>query len=338
MKKVKILVILSILFFLFTGPAGSENSSDLITMSFVGDILLDSYYVSTDDYPFQNIDKYLKSSDITVGNLECPISDRGYANPGKDPQAVAEGREYIFRASPEVGKSLVKAGFDLVTLANNHSMDYSEEALLDTLDFLKENNIKYVGAGHDIYEASGPSYIKVKGMKVAFLGFSEIVPSGYNATESYPGIAPGRMEYDGATFDEYVQGARKKADIVVVLFHWGEERNFYADSWQQELAHQAVDMGADLVVGSHPHVLQGIEEYKDKLIVYSLGNFVFGSASTDSSETIIFKCSFKGKKLSGIELVPVYINGGIPEKATGDRKEGILNLMKSLSSDLGTEL
>jgi len=336
-KNIKSILMIFLFFIMISLPAFSGDGGDTFTINFVGDILLDSSYLYDSSYPFKYIDKELKSADITVGNLECPISTGGYPNPGKDPGAVAAGREFIFRGSPEMGKSLVTAGFDLVTLANNHSMDYSDEALLDTLDFLKKNNIKYVGAGKDIYEATGPAYFEVKGVKVAFLGYSEIVPSGYNATEYYPGIAVGRMEYDGATFDGDVKKAAEKADIVIVLFHWGEERNFYADSWQQELAYRAVDMGADLVIGSHPHVLQGIEKYKGSIIAYSLGNFVFGSCG-DSAETIILKCSFKGKELSSLECIPVCINSGKPAPATGETKGRIIDMMKELSSELGYKL
>jgi len=313
----------------------SQENDELLTMSFVGDILLDTAYLADSDDPFQNIKKELKNSDITAGNLECPVSYNGYPNSGKDPEAVDAGREFIFRATPEMGKSLSAAGFDLVTLANNRSLDYGDPAILDTLEFLRENNIKYVGAGQDIYEATTPVYIEKKGVKVAFLGFSEIVPAGYNATESYPGIAVARMDYGGATFDEYIKEGSENSDITVVLIHWGAEGTHDADSWQKELAHQAVDMGADLVIGSHPHVLQGIEKYKDSVIVYSLGNFVFDSWAEASRETVIFKCSYKGTKLAGIELIPVYINNGKPEPATGDRKSYILDLMKYLSLELG---
>ena len=203
--------------------------------------------------------------------------------------------------------------------------------------FLKENNIKYVGAGRDLSEATKPAYFDVKGVKIAFLAYSEIIPAGYGATEYYPGIAPGRMIYGGATFDDDIKSAKKNADIVIVLFHWGEEHTFYADSWQMELAHQAVDMGADLVVGSHPHVLQGIEEYNGSVIAYSLGNFVFNSYG-DGAETIILQCSFKGKSLASVKCIPVFINSGKPEPAAGDTKEIIMERMRKLSLDLGYKL
>ena len=130
----KYFFVILILLFLTIPLCAEENT---VTINFVGDILLDPAYHDDGNYPFKYIESELKNADITAGNLECPISLRGYPNPGKDPDAVKAGKEYIFRAPPELGKSLVSAGIDIVTLANNHSMDYGDDAIYDTLDFFE---------------------------------------------------------------------------------------------------------------------------------------------------------------------------------------------------------
>ena len=335
-KKIRVFSILLLIFILCVFKVCSQEHS--FTMTFVGDILLDSNYLPDEAYPFKYVEEILQKSDITAGNLECPVSTRGYPNPAKNPASVAAGREYIFRASPKMAESLSKAGFDLLSLANNHSMDYGSEALLDTVDFIHSFNGGTAGAGKNIYDARSPYYIQVSGTLVAFLAYSEIVPYSYGATQYSPGISVASMDYNRDYFCEDIKKAKENADIVVVYFHWGEERKFHADRIQMDFARKAVDMGADLVIGVHPHVLQGIERYKNGLIAYSLGNFVFNPSDEASRETIILQCIFEHEKLSDISLIPVYIQSGKPVIATGGRKNKIMERIRNLSAELGFNL
>ncbi|MEQ8224322.1 MAG: CapA family protein [Candidatus Eremiobacterota bacterium] len=307
-------------------------------MTFVGDILLDTNYLPDEGYPFKYVEKILLESDITVGNLECPVSRRGYPNPVKNPASVASGHEYIFRASPKMADSLSNAGFDVMSLANNHTMDYGPEALLDTVDFLHSFNTGAIGAGRNIYDARSPYYIQIHDTLVAFLAYSEIVPYSYGAGQGSPGISVASLDYNRDYFCEDIKKAKENADIVVIYFHWGKERIFQADKIQRAFARKAVDMGADMVIGTHPHVIQGMERYKNGLIAYSLGNFVFNPSGESSKETIILKCIFEKEKLSHINLIPVYIQRGKPVIATGERKNKIMERIRNLSAELGFNL
>jgi poly-gamma-glutamate synthesis protein (capsule biosynthesis protein) len=337
MKEIIFIILLAFFVLTINSVTFSEDiSGNCFNMTFTGDILLDPAYLPDKKYPFLYVEKILRESDISVGNLECPISYVGSPNPAKSTESIKSGRNYVFRGSPELAKSLQNAGYDVFSLANNHSMDYGDRALIDTLNYLKEMGIGWAGAGKNKREAKDPFYIEVKGTKVAFLAYSEIVPSGYEATEYHPGIAVARMDYYGATFDEDIKSAKKKCDILVVFFHWGVENTFYADYIQSNYARRAIDMGADIVIGSHPHVLQGVEEYKNGIIAYSLGNFVFDPRGEDAKETIIFQCFFEDKKLVNIKLIPVYIKSGKPQIAEGERNKKILNRMIKLSKKFGT--
>lgn len=331
------LILLNI-FILFTFKVCSQEETEKFTMTFVGDILLDKNYLPDEVYPFKYVEKILHESDITAGNLECPVSTRGYPNQAKNPASVSSGREYIFRASPKMAESLSIAGFDVMSLANNHTMDYGPDALMDTLDFLHSFNTGAIGAGKNIYDARSPYYIQVKNTLVAFLAYSEIVPYSYGATQYSPGISVASMDYKRNYFCEDIKKAKENADIVVIYFHWGEERSFYADRIQKDFARRAVDMGADLVIGTHPHVIQGMERYKNGLIAYSLGNFVFDPYGENSRETIILQCIFKNEILSDINIIPVYIQSGKPVIATGGRKNKIMERIRNLSAEMGFNL
>ncbi|MEQ8190554.1 MAG: CapA family protein [Candidatus Eremiobacterota bacterium] len=335
-KKIRVFSILFLILILCIFKISSNEKT--FTMTFVGDILLDKNYLPDEVYPFKYVEEILQKSDITAGNLECPVSMRGYPNPAKNPASVAAGREYIFRASPKMAESLSRAGFDVLSLANNHSMDYGTQALLDTVDFIHSFNGGATGAGKNISDARCPYYIQIQDTLVAFLAYSEIVPYSYGATEYSPGIAVASMDYNRDYFRKDIKKAKENADIVVVYFHWGEEKKFHGDRRQKELARQSVDMGADLVIGVHPHVLQGIEKYKNSLIAYSLGNFVFNPSDEASKETIILQCKFENEKLSHINLIPVYIQSGKPVPATGGRKNKIMERIRNLSAELGFNL
>lgn len=208
----------------------------------------------------------MKDADLMWINNEFCYSDRGERYPGK---------AYTFRSDPANVSILKDLGVDVAGLANNHVFDYQEEALLDTFDTLKDAGIPYVGAGHDIKEASAPVYAKAGPLKVAFVAAEraekyQIVTR--EATEDQAGVL---RCYDNARFVASIKEAAEHADYVIALPHWGTENETTLEEAQTDGAREYLDAGADAVVGAHPHVLQGIDFYEDQPIVYSLGNFWF---------------------------------------------------------------
>ncbi len=258
--------------------------------------------------PFASVIDQLEKADLTIGNLECPISERG----------EPEEKAYAFRAPLSSAMSLKLAGFDLLNLANNHVLDFGQEAFFDTLESLEEQGIAFCGAGQDENSTRNPIILERNGLRIAFLGYLNIPIWKYDyiqwrAVEDEPGIAWG-FRYDIKTDVEKVA---QKSDIVVVMMHFGNEYEEIVSEQQIDLAHIAIDSGAHLVVGSHPHVLQAIEEYKHGLIVYSIGNFVFDQFDGKSNQSGIFSVHLNSDGIKSYELIPVIINSdGLPELQT----------------------
>ena len=253
-----------------TEPARPEP----VRLLFAGDVQLSSHVMGAygkagDDISGVVGEAYLermREADIFMVNEEFPFSDRG----------AAADKQYTFRSPPERVSLLKDMGIDIVTLANNHALDYGRDALLDTCDTLESAGIRYVGAGSDLERAKKLETIEANGRTIGFLGASRVIPTGsWNAGENTPGML---TTYDPAVLLEEIQKAKEVCDYLVVYVHWGIERNDKPETYQRTMGKQYIDAGADLVIGSHPHVLQGIEYYDGKPIVYSLGNFVFGSS------------------------------------------------------------
>lgn len=224
-------------------------------------------------YGFQHIGRETRAADIFLTNLECPLTSRG----------EKLEKNFAFRASPWLARVLVDGGVDVASLANNHLYDYGSEGLFDTLTSLQATGIGHFGAGGNLAAAREPAIVERNGLKVAFLGYfflgdRNIEPPAIYATDTKPGVA-GCFKGDeciGQMVEEDIKNALEKADIVVPYFHWGREAQDEVMPYQRTLAHRAVDAGAQLVLGAHPHVIHGIEEYKGVPIAYSLGNFIFG--------------------------------------------------------------
>lgn len=254
-------------------PDVTEDEEDKeITMVFTGDIYLSNYVTSA--YDKEGIDGIvskelldeLSNADVTMANQEFAFSNRGTAAPDK---------QFTFRLSPTYISTFLDMGIDIATLANNHTLDFGRDALLDSIDTLRENNIAYVGAGEDITRARETKYMDVKGKNIAFLAASRVIPvTEWNATSTSPGLF---TTYDPTALIEEIKSAKDKSDFIVVYVHWGLERKSHPEEYQRKLAQQYIDAGADIVIGSHPHVLQGVEYYNGKPIIYSLGNFIFNN-------------------------------------------------------------
>jgi poly-gamma-glutamate capsule biosynthesis protein CapA/YwtB (metallophosphatase superfamily) len=302
MKKITINCIIALILTLAASAFGAEPmpQQDEITIAAVGDLMLGNrtgpfLKEFGPDYPFVNVKPVLEQADIVVGNLESPITTRGTA---------AEHKTFTLRAGPLAAKALKQGGFRVVTLANNHMMDFGPLALQDTLAALDDNEILYTGAGMDLDDARAPAILKIKGKTVAFLAYSLTFPLDFFASAGRPGTAPGYTEFVKADIEK----VRPLADLVIVSFHWGAELMTAAKDYQIALGRQAIDWGADLVLGAHPHVLQELELYKGRFIAYSLGNFVFGSESNRANTSMILLLTFKGKSLVRVESVPLDVN------------------------------
>jgi poly-gamma-glutamate synthesis protein (capsule biosynthesis protein) len=235
----------------------------------------------------------LRSADITTGNLEGAISTRGAPVPNK---------EFHFEGPEELLSGARKyAGMDVLTLANNHVMDYGADALADTLAAARRAGIETVGAGMTLAQARRPVFFRVGGLTVAFLGYSDVNPAGFVATSSTPGTAPADTDQIAAD----VSAARRKADLVVVWFHWGVELRPLPDSRQQLFAGAALNAGARVVLGAHPHVLGHVgRPTRSTLVAWTLGNFVFPSSSPGTVRTAILLVKLDRHGVSGFRLVP----------------------------------
>jgi poly-gamma-glutamate synthesis protein (capsule biosynthesis protein) len=217
-------------------------------------------------------------------------------------------------------------------------MDFGPLALQDTLATLAENSILYTGAGMDLDDARSPAILKIKGKTLAFLSYSLTFPLEFFASAKRPGTAPGYADFVKADIEK----VRPLADLVVVSFHWGAELMTAAKDYQIELGHQAIDWGADLVLGHHPHVLQEIEVYKGRLIAYSLGNFVFGSESNRTNTSMILLLTFRGNTLSKVEAVPLDVNNYRihyqPKVLAGKAAGDVLDSINAASERFKTKL
>ncbi len=267
---------------------------------------------------FSAVQPALSSADLLVGNLECVISDLGQAQP----------KAYRFRAPPEAAAALSLAGFSVVGVANNHAMDYDSDALADMITRLNERNILTVGAGKNAAAAHAPVIIERKGLRIAFLAYVDVLVESrtgfdtrtWTAGPNSPGVAwaePKRMASD-------IEAAKTQADVVIVLLHSGLEGRTEIYPAQQAEAQAAIDAGAALVLGSHPHVLQQTEKYHGGLIVYSLGNFVFDGFTKPENYTAIFTASLSASGVDEYSWIPVVIEDGLPRMATAQEAAEIL--------------
>ncbi len=271
---------------------------------------------------------YLEEAHLAFVNLESPISDKGARNTAK---------EYTFRSRTALAGGLAAAGVDVVSLANNHTLDYGSKALLDTLERLDDAGVAYAGAGADRRAAEAPALLITPAGIVKVLAFTEIIPGGFAATAEHPGVNATTPDRERVLAS--IAAAAETADFVVVSFHWGTEYTGQATREQRRLAHRAVDAGADLVLGHHPHVIQGLELYRSHLIAYSLGDFVFDHYSRITGEAFVLQVSLPKEGPPSFTAIPVYLDeDGVPAPVSGEEAHVILDRLSSLSADLGLTL
>ena len=292
----------------------------------VGDIMLArglGEAIRSGDYPFAAVQHLLNRADLTIGNLESALGEGGQA----------ETKGYTFQAPPEAAETLAHAGFDVLSLANNHAMDYGTQNLLQALELLKAQGVLGVGAGSDDSQANAPLFIEVGTLNIAFLSFVDVPVEVrgfdtrvWNAGTGKAGVAwadPQRMRTG-------IESARASADLVIVLLHSGYEYISEPSPPQQLAARLAIDSGADLVIGHHAHVLQGIEYYGDGVIVYGLGNFAFEDGGVQ--DTGLMNIWIDNEGVRSLEFVPLVLpDDGRPIPANPVRAELIRSNIYSLT-------
>lgn len=304
-----------------------------VVLMAAGDIMLDrgvrkKMEAQGEDYPLAAISALLKSADLAVGNFEGAIS----ADAPKTPKC------YCFRADPSCVAMLKRAGFGALSLANNHSMDCYQEGLGDTMDLLDAGSLPWFGARR-AGQPARVAELKVRGLRFAFAGFDDISPD-------IPSIRPGEPVVEFASEEavrETLAAVRPRADLLVASFHWGNEDTHEPTERQRLLAQAAVDAGADLVLGHHPHVLQGFRSTlgpggRRVLIAYSLGNFVFDQRREMQRESLLLRCEVDRGGLRGAEVIPLRIRGFRPEVATGEEAAQTLAALAGWSKREGGSL
>jgi poly-gamma-glutamate capsule biosynthesis protein CapA/YwtB (metallophosphatase superfamily) len=321
-KSVVLLIIL-----LFPAAATAEG----IVIAAVGDIMLagsgrKTFVRNSYDYPFAATTAVLKNSDLAIGNLEAPITTGG---------VEYRGKRFRFRTAPAAASAIKRAGFTFLSLANNHILDFGVEGLRDTMSRLETAGILHAGAGTELQSARREALATAKGKTVAFLAYSLTQPVEFFATPGRAGTAPGYSAY----FTEDIARAKHHADYVIVSFHWGAELATFPKPYQITAAHRAIDAGADVVIGHHPHVLQGAERYGKGVILYSLGNFTFGSMGTGPRHGVIARIKLDAG-VEEVELVPINVDNRKvrfqPRPASAVEGRATADHFTRISGDWGT--
>jgi len=309
---------------------------------------------------FGKLTPLFQRAGVAFVNLELPLSRRGQP---------AE-KEILLRGTPEMATALSEARLDLLAIANNHILDYGEQALIDTLALLKKGGLAHTGAGANLSIARRPALIERSGFRIGLLAYSSIIPRGFAAGIDKTGLNPLRAhtsyrqhrdltEYPGSlptisTWAEpddlrrmkrEVRALKKQVDTVIVSHHWGTSMIHAPREFQGEIARASIDAGADIVLGGHPHVLQGIEFYKGVPIVYSMGNLIFDFEipffTKASKQTVLFGATLTKKGVVDIHFIPCW-SGDFekPRLLSPRRGEGkdIVDLIRRLSTPFGTRI
>ena len=308
------------------GEPETENATEPqkdTTILFTGDVLFANAFRSGYDANGINgvisaeLLEELNSADILMINNEFPCSDRG---------APMEDKQYTFRCSPFYVTALNEMGVDLVSLANNHTLDYGKDALTDTFATLDEAGIRYGGAGDSVERSQEIQIFEVNGKKFGFIAVSRVIPVvDWKSEYSLPGLF---SCYDETRLIELVEEAREICDFVAVYPHWGVEYQAEPVENQTNIAQKCIKAGSDIIVGSHTHCLQSVEFLEGKPVFYSLGNFVFGQ-SIDKSVAV--KVTVTGNGEVSCQVIPVYAQGGVTRLAEGETADHILRYLDEIS-------
>ena len=307
-------------------------SPDEMTLGFAGDICFHDGYSNMSalrdrsggiyDCILPGVMEGIKGVDIFMVNNEFPYSSRGTPTAGK---------QYAFRSRPENVNILHEMGVDIVGLANNHAYDHGPDALIDTVDILNEAKVPFVGAGKNIDEAVKPAYFKINGKTISYTAATQIErianPDTKEATADSPGVL---RTLDATRYVKVIEEAKANSDFCIAFVHWGSENTDLVEDSQRALAKKYVAAGADLIVGAHPHCLQGLDYVEGVPVIYSLGNFWFNSKTVDTGYlkvTLNPDCSIKS-----LQFVPCVQENCKTRLAEGEKREWIINYMQGISN------
>lgn len=311
------------------GPAGTVAApppapARRLWLVAVGDIMLDRNVgrrikANGAESILARVRAQTRAANLAFGNLECPLATTGSHDP----------HNCVFRADPSAVKVLLDGGFRVVSVANNHSLDAGRQGLMETLDTLDRNHIRYAGANRDREKAWEPAVLQVQGLKVGFVGCTDL---------SFEHGSQAKFNQDPRRACAAVTAAKKQCDLLFVSVHWGEEYETAPRSWQVSAARALIDAGADCILGHHPHTLQGIGIYKGCPILYSMGNFIFDQREGERMESAIFELWWKEHEGWRIKATPIWI----PKERFGPiypaaaRAEMIARRLAKITGALGT--
>jgi len=310
-------------------PFDTSTILDFISIAAVGDVMYGNHTISYikkhgTGYPFVPTQAILQKANVAFANLEAPFTTTG----------TKFDKRFTFKVPPKYASGLNEAGFDVVTLANNHMLDYGIEGLSNTIKTLDSIGVAFCGAGLDLKQAREPALIERDGFRIAVLGYSMTFPREFWASDSTGGTCYPHYDY----MKKSIQQCESLADFTIVTFHWGSELKNYPKQYQKDYAYLAIDNGADLVLGHHPHVLQGLEIYKNRLIAYSLGNFSFASYSARATESIILKTHLSEAGLLYAKVIPISVNNSEvafqPKPLTGAGADTVIAHLRAFSEPL----
>lgn len=312
-----------------SGSLEMIETSEPFTMFFSGDIMLKD--TTLYNYDSQGVSGVLsddliaemQNADLCMINQEFPFGVGGTQAPDK---------QYTFKVDPKYTSVFLDMGVDIVSLANNHTLDFGQDVLSQTFVALDEAGIAYVGAGETIERAKAWETYDIKGTKVAVLSASRVIPVvDWNIYNAQPGVF---CTYDPNPLIEQIALAEEEHDLTVVYVHWGVEREPYPEEYQRTMAQQYIDAGADLVIGSHPHVIQGVEYYKDVPIVYSLGNYIFNNSNKPTAALKVYVDELQNLR---IQMIPVHSSGFKTYATEGQDRADMIAYIEELSYALSLD-
>ena len=290
-----------------TSSVSEYDGGKLVKGTVVGDMMLGRSITnkgSKNNYKnmFSGVSDLWKDSDYVAGNLECVLLDNASDYEKND-------KEIHINAETKTANVLKENGFTLVSLANNHLADFKAKGVVNTLDTLDKVGLKHVGAGRNLTEAAEYDMQEINGVKIATIAVSDIIPKDFAARDSKAGILTTKT----LKYYQAVKDASEKADLVIANIHWGVEYGMTETEAQQQLARNLINWGVDVVICSHPHVLQPVEKYGDGIIFYSMGNFVFDQGWSRTKDSMVLNYYVDENGNCSFEITPIRIKDGYPE-------------------------
>lgn len=290
-----------------TSSVSEYDGGKLVKGTVVGDMMLGRSITnkgSKNNYKnmFSGVSDLWKDSDYVAGNLECVLLDNASDYEKND-------KEIHINAETKTANVLKENRFTLVSLANNHLADFKAKGVVNTLDTLDKVGLKHVGAGRNLTEAAEYDIQEINGVKIATIAVSDIIPKDFAAKDSKAGILTTKT----LKYYQAVKDASEKADLVIANIHWGVEYGMTETEAQQQLARNLINWGVDVVIGSHPHVLQPVEKYGDGIIFYSMGNFVFDQGWSRTKDSMVLNYYVDENGNCSFEITPIRIKDGYPE-------------------------